>query len=626
MLTVEEDLDAHALRRQGWTISAIARHLGRDRKTIRAYLNGERAPRQRRQAPDAFVPFLDYCRQRLADDPHLWASTLFDELVQLGCRGAYSTFTGALCRYQVRPHCEPCHASKGRDRAVIEHPPGEEIQFDWIELPEPPTGWGVDGHAHLLVGALAHSGRWRAVLAESEDFPHLIQALDQVLRRLGGTVRRWRFDRMATVCYPSSGQVTSAFAGVAKFYGVQVAICPPRRGNRKGVVEKANHTAAQRWWRTVPDGISVEQAQTGVDKLAVRMDERRRSVDGVKVTVAELASAEPLLSPPTLPFPAELEAERTVSPQALVSFEGNFYSVPPGMPGMRVTVRHRLGENYLHIVTAGRAVVARHELAPPGAGRRVRDSGHVIALERAVLAQVSDRAPVQDQGSPPALTRRAGRGRAAARPSGRRRLGRAGRDQPRHLCRRGRPHPHPRRRPASEHVTSPHERSAPLFAAAGTPVLPEAERRVRGPAPGAGPGPGREPVDDGRAGEVAGDRGRSHRGQAPRRAGAVRLPARALDLVRLRLLRPARRRREADPGPGHPPLPRRRVQRVVRRPARGRQDDAVRRARPGSRRRRPPGLLHHRGRARGQVPQGRTRRPVEGLHALLRRSQAFDHR
>jgi transposase len=37
MLTREEDVDAHALRRQGWTISAIARHLGRDRKTIRAY-------------------------------------------------------------------------------------------------------------------------------------------------------------------------------------------------------------------------------------------------------------------------------------------------------------------------------------------------------------------------------------------------------------------------------------------------------------------------------------------------------------------------------------------------------------------------------------------------------------
>ncbi|MGX4695264.1 terminase gpP N-terminus-related DNA-binding protein [Streptomyces sp. JNUCC 63] len=99
MLTLEEDVNAHALRRQGWTISAIARHLGRDRKTIRAYLNGEITPGQRRQPPDAFAPFVEYCRRRLADDPHLWATTLFDEVRELGYEGAYSTFTRALRRY-----------------------------------------------------------------------------------------------------------------------------------------------------------------------------------------------------------------------------------------------------------------------------------------------------------------------------------------------------------------------------------------------------------------------------------------------------------------------------------------------------------------------------------------------
>ncbi|WP_234432682.1 IS21 family transposase [Streptomyces sp. MUSC 125] len=390
-------MDAHALRRQGWTISAIARHLGRDRKTIRAYLNGEIEPGRRRQAPDALVPFLEYCRQRLADDPHLWGSTLFDEVRELGYEGAYSTFTRALRRHQVRPHCEPCHTTAGRDAAIITHPPGEEIQFDWLELPTPPAEWGVGEHAHLLVGALAHSGRWRAVLAESEDFPHLVQALDQVVRRLGGTARRWRFDRMATVCYPSSGQVTAAFASVAKYYGVSVDICPPRRGNRKGVVEKANHSAAQRWWRTVPDGLSVEQAQTGIDKLAVRMDERRRTVDGIKVTVGELAAAEPLLEIPALPFPAELVVERTVTAQGLVPFEGNFYSVPPGLPGARVLIIHRLGEDFVNIATAARAVIARHRRAIRGSGQSVRDAGHVIAMERKVLESFSDRAPCKSK-------------------------------------------------------------------------------------------------------------------------------------------------------------------------------------------------------------------------------------
>ena len=42
MLTQEDDVDAHALRKRGWSIAAIARHLGHDRKTIRAYLSGGR--------------------------------------------------------------------------------------------------------------------------------------------------------------------------------------------------------------------------------------------------------------------------------------------------------------------------------------------------------------------------------------------------------------------------------------------------------------------------------------------------------------------------------------------------------------------------------------------------------
>ena len=98
MLTREDDIDVHALRRQGWTISAIARYLGRDRKTIRGYLAGQRQAgvRAPRRLVDPFEAFAPYCAQRLADDPHLWASTLFDELVDLGYAGSYPTMTRQL--------------------------------------------------------------------------------------------------------------------------------------------------------------------------------------------------------------------------------------------------------------------------------------------------------------------------------------------------------------------------------------------------------------------------------------------------------------------------------------------------------------------------------------------------
>ena len=389
MLTREEDIDAHALRRQGWTISAIARHLGRDRKTIRAYLNDERVAGERKPAEaDPFEPFVDYVRARLSEDPHLWAVTLFDEVAGLGYDRSYPTFTRQIRVRDLRPHCEPCSATKGRANAPIEHPAGEETQWDWLELPDPPAHWGWGKNAHLLVGALAHSSKWRGTLAPAEDQAHLIDALDKTTRKLGGLTKKWRFDRMTTVCHPDSGKVTATFAAVAKHYGIQVAICPPRRGNRKGVVEKANHGAAQRWWRTLPDDITVEQAQASLDEFCrVRGDARLRlsAVDG-RATVLTVAEREQLAPVPTVPFPATISEERVVSAQALVAWRGNFYSVPPELARAHVTVSQRLGEPHVDVATSSGTVIARHELAPDGAGVMVRDHGHVIALEQLVLA------------------------------------------------------------------------------------------------------------------------------------------------------------------------------------------------------------------------------------------------
>src|SRR3954469_3926226 len=408
MLTREDDIDVHALRRQGWTISAIARHLGRDRKTIRGYLNGRQAGVRAPAGPDLFAPFVDYCRARLTEDPHLWAMTLFDEVVDLGYDRAYSTFTRQLRHRDLRPACEPCTPAKGRPAAVIDHPPGEETQFDWVELPDPPASWaaaGYSGRAFLLVGALAHSGRWRGVLCSSMEQPQLVDALHRVCAGLGGLTRDWRFDRMATVCHPASGKVTASFAAVAKHYAVAVAICPPRRGNRKGVVEKANHTAAQRWWRTLPDDVTVEQAQASLDEFCARRGDLRTRPGqpdgaGSKTTVGTLAEAEPLAPVPAA-YPAELAVDRIVSAQALVAFRGNFYSVPPELAGSPVTVTTRLGSDTTDIASSsgrGPVVVARHRLAPAGAGVLVRTDAHVTALKTVVLQAASPARPHRSKG------------------------------------------------------------------------------------------------------------------------------------------------------------------------------------------------------------------------------------
>jgi hypothetical protein len=69
---------------------------------------------------------------------------LHRELVDAGFERAYTTFVGELRRLQLRPVWQVT--------TEIDHPAGEEIQWDWLELAAADTPWGEP--AYVLVGAL----------------------------------------------------------------------------------------------------------------------------------------------------------------------------------------------------------------------------------------------------------------------------------------------------------------------------------------------------------------------------------------------------------------------------------------------------------------------------------------
>jgi len=389
MLTPKEDMEITSLSKRGWSISAIARHTGRDRKTVRAYLAGEQEPGVRHKGDaDPFDRVETYVRQRLTDDPHVWATVLFGEVVDLGYDRAYPTFTRKVRERELRPHCEPCQSSSGRAHVDIEHPSGEEIQWDWLELTDTP--WGQK--AYVLVGALSHSSRCRGWFSEADDQAHLVVGIDEVLRRHGGTPPIWRVDRMATVIKPGTAEVQRSFVPVAKHYGATVAPCPPRHGNRKGVVEKAIHYITQGWWRTARVS-SMAEAQAGLDRFFIDTADKRPRGDS---TVGEVADTERLMTLPPVAYPAEVTVVRAVAANALVSLWGNRYSVPPGLVGAHVQVRWRLGTDTV-TMAANRTVVAQHRLAPRGAQRTVRLAEHTAALEKVVLAEFSSGRPCRQK-------------------------------------------------------------------------------------------------------------------------------------------------------------------------------------------------------------------------------------
>jgi hypothetical protein len=125
----------------------------------------------------------------------------------------------------------------------------------WLELPGPPPGWGCGAHAHLLVGALSASGRWRGLLAECEDFAHLAEALGQVVRKLGGLTRAASLatEAVATarttgcsgtiVVRADSAFYSAAFTGAVRaagaFFSVTVQMNPHVKAAIAGIGEDA---------------------------------------------------------------------------------------------------------------------------------------------------------------------------------------------------------------------------------------------------------------------------------------------------------------------------------------------------------------------------------------------------
>jgi TniQ len=94
----------------GKPVRLIAETYGHSITTIRDYAHGRRTPGEPAARADDFAPFASYCRQRLADDPHLRTPALLAELSRLGRGSSRATLYRSLERYGIQTHpCPGCH-------------------------------------------------------------------------------------------------------------------------------------------------------------------------------------------------------------------------------------------------------------------------------------------------------------------------------------------------------------------------------------------------------------------------------------------------------------------------------------------------------------------------------------
>lgn len=362
----------HDLKKQGLSISAIARKVGCDRKTVRTHLaRGLEAPVYGpRQPRDRIIePFERYLQERVQTFPELSGARLLREIKELGYEGGYTAVTDFL--REVRP------ARPTQFERRFETPPGKQAQVDFaeftVEFTDEP---GVTRKVWLFSMVLGHS-RWLwGRFVASQNLQSVLRCHIGAFKAMDGVPDEILYDRMKTAVIgeDEAGIVTynASLVALLNHYGAVPRACRPYRAKTKGKIERPFRYIRQdfflaRTFQNMDDlNAQFDTWRTGVANPRVHATTRRVVNDAF---ADERAHLQPL---PAIPYSAVLTVERRVSKDGMISVGGNLYSVPDTARRRTLEVQHHVTE--LQIFEGGQ-LIARHPVLEGKAQRRV-DPAH----------------------------------------------------------------------------------------------------------------------------------------------------------------------------------------------------------------------------------------------------------
>ncbi len=228
----------HDLKRQGLSITAIARKVGCDRKTVRRHLErGLEPPAYKPRAPveRIIAPFEAYLQDRVERFPDLSGKRLLREIRDRGYAGGYSAVTDFL--RAVRPKPRPPFERR------FETPAGRQAQVDFaefkVEFADEP---GIVRKVWLFSLVLGHS-RWIwGRFCASQDLQTVLRCHIAAFAALGGATTEVLYDRMKTAVIgeDEAGIVTynASLVALLGHYGSAPRACRPYRACTKGKVER----------------------------------------------------------------------------------------------------------------------------------------------------------------------------------------------------------------------------------------------------------------------------------------------------------------------------------------------------------------------------------------------------
>lgn len=383
MLSWEEFVQARNLKERGWSISAMARHLGKDRKTISRYLNDpEAAPGRRAPVPKLTDPYDRYLQARLEDNEHVDATVLLREIRALRYQGSYRTLARHL--KEIRPACDAAHGETPPEAIRMVHRPGA-AQADWSPYFWTPAGAREEIEIQLFSIVLCRPHVLYAEFFPRQGWDVLAAGHVGAFDYFGGVPAEIRYDRTSQVFRRGTTRPAAHHADFAAYYGFAIVSIPTGRSRTNGVVERGFSYVTTSFFRTADAATLGElnrRLRRWLDEVANRRTSEDIPVPPQEALAAERAHLLPVRRPP---YRLEVVEVRKVDRYCLVRLDGARYSVEPGHVGADVRVITRPGSERVE-VRRGDRVIGQHHRVPRG--EISFDPAHGQAIEALTLASL----------------------------------------------------------------------------------------------------------------------------------------------------------------------------------------------------------------------------------------------
>lgn len=373
MLSSTEVTMIRSLAAQGQSVSAIARAVCADRKTVRGVLaKGEQDKDAQKESPSILDPFKPYLMGRL-EVADFTAQRLFQDLQTMDYKGGYDL---------VKRFVAPLRAEKHR-KAVrrFETLPGQQAQVDWGEK----FGWiEIDDVRKTLFCfsmVLGFSRRQYIEFTISRNLPTFLLCHVHAFEYFGGVTAEVLYDNLKTAVLSNlEGVVTfqSEFSDFASYYGFVPRACRPYRAQTKGKVERPfpyirSNFFLGRSWTSLAD--LNNHARVWLDQTA---NQRVHGTTFEKPADRFLKEQDHLRPLPAQRFHAVEMTFRSSTRDCLISYEGNFYSVPHRYAARR-GLRVEVAEDRLEIYHQDQRI-ALHALCR-GKHHRIVDPKHLEGMQ-----------------------------------------------------------------------------------------------------------------------------------------------------------------------------------------------------------------------------------------------------